>query len=629
MKQEPEVRGSGELRGRAGLGRFHVPRDLGGFMERFNLLRIWHWFGLAGLIGVVAGLGALLFQWITEYGLLLFWGLIVGYVPAGPGGEHLPLTTPGAEPRAWALVVVPALGALCSAFFVYRYAPEAEGHGTDRAIHAYHQQRGRVRAVTPWVKLIASAFTLASGGSAGREGPIAQIGSGFGSWLGTTLGLSDRDRRILLMAGMAAGVGAIFRAPLAGALFATEVLYSEPDIEFEVVIPALISSIVSYSIFCSVHGFGHLFSGTQGFAFSEPAALLPYGVLGIVVALGSIAYVIFFDGTTRVFSRLSLPRMSRPVLGAALAGALGLILWKSTGQLESLAVLGSGYGLLQQAVAAEGVLGVSLGLVLLVALGKIVTTSLTIGSGGSGGVFGPSMVIGGLLGAVVGGLFHQWWPEVVPEIGPFTIVGMAGFFAGVANTPISTLLMVGDMTGNYSLLIPSMLVVSIALFLGHRWTIYPEQVRTRADSPAHRGEFLMDVLGDLQVGQVYDPERELHTLRSDTPLQAIMDLVVGTHQQFFPVVRGEKELVGIVSLEDLREVFYEEGLAGLVVAQDIATPCALTVTPDDTLGRALQILTVQDVEELPVVADVDSRKLLGLITRRDIIAAYHRRLARL
>ncbi|MDF1562195.1 MAG: chloride channel protein [Deltaproteobacteria bacterium] len=607
--------------------RFRIPVDMGDIVERFNLARTWHWFGMAGLVGVAGGLAALLFHWLAEKGTLLFWGFLIGWAPTGPGGEPLPFSTPGAEPRELMLVVVPAVGALLSALLVYRLAPEAAGSGTNQAIIAYHQHRGQMRRRVSWVKMLASVLTVASGGSAGREGPIAQIGGSLGSLVGRVFSLSERDRRILVMAGVAAGIGAIFRAPLAGALFAAEVLYSEPDIESEVVIPALISSIVSYSIYCSVHGFGHLFTGTQDFAFEEPLALMPYLVLGFVVAFGAVAFVVVFETTTRIFTRLSIPLFLKPVIGAALTGALGLLLWKVTGDLDALGVMGSGYGLLQRAMSSSGVIGPSMAVLALVAVGKIVTTSMTVGSGGSGGVFGPSVVIGGALGALVGTFFHAVWPDVVPEIGPFAIVGMVGFFAGAANTPISTLLMVGDLTGNYSLLIPSMLVVSIALFIGHRWTIYPDQVRTRADSPAHRGEFMMDVLADLKVSEVYDPGREVHTVHPETRLKPIMDLVVGTHQQYFPVVMNEDRLVGIFSLNDLREVLYEEGLAELVVAQDIATNQVLTVCPDDSLSRALQLLTVKNIDELPVIADEESSKLLGVLSRRDIIAAYHRRLA--
>jgi CIC family chloride channel protein len=314
------------------------------------------------------------------------------------------------------------------------------------------------------------------------------------------------------------------------------------------------------------------------------------------------------------------------MIGGLLTGALGLGAWLATDDLGTLAVMGSGYGTLQHAVSAAGdAMGPSILVLAIVALGKMVTTSLTIGSGGSGGVFGPAMVIGGTLGALVGSVFHQWIPDVVPNVGPFTIVGMAGFFAGAANTPISTLIMVGDMTGNYSLLLPSMLVVSMALFIAHRWTIYPEQVGSRVESPAHRGEFMIDVLEDLRVQGVYSQDREVHRVRPETPLREIMELITKTSQHYFPVVDAEDRLVGIFSLNDLREVLYDVELAGLVVAQDLSPERVLWVTPEDTLHRALGLVTLQNIDEIPVVSSETEKRLLGMLSRRDIIAAYHQR----
>lgn len=609
--------------------RFHrIPRvrvDVGGLVERFNLRRVWYWMGLSGLVGVVGGLGAIAFKWLVDLGVRLFWNGIIGYTPPVAYGEPLWFPPAPGPPWLFGLILAPVIGGLGSALLVYRFAPEAEGHGTDAAIKAYHRQRGRLRARIPLIKLLASAFTLASGGSAGREGPIAQIGAGFGSVLGGWLHLSDRERRILLAAGVAAGLGAIFRAPLAGAIFAAEVLYSEPDIEAEVVVPALLSSIVSYTLYCSVHGFGHLFEGTAGFAFHQPLTLIPYVVLGLVSAFGAIAYVSTFSATTRFFKRLPISNYFKPIIGGALTGMIGLVGYLLLKDTNALAVMGSGYGFLQKTLVSGGV-GPAVSLLGFVALGKMATTSLTIGSGGSGGIFGPSMVIGGSLGAMVGTLFHAFFPELVPDIGPFTIVGMAGFFSGAANTPISTLLMVADMTGNYSLLLPAMLAVGLSVIIAHRWTIYPEQVPTRSDSPAHRGEFIRDVLADLEVGQVFDPHREIWTVQPDTSLREIMKLITTTTQQYFPVVSDGK-LTSIFSLNDLREVLYEEEIAGLVVAADLATGELVRVTPTDTLERALELLTLRGIDELPVVDP--EQKLLGMLTRRDIIAAYNTRLLEL
>jgi len=610
----------------AGQARDAVTNGLQDVVDRFNLRHVWYWLGLSSLVGLVGGLGALAFKWLTEQGTRLFWGLIVGFGPGSAGGEPSSYPILGSSPWIPGLILAPALGGLASAFLVFRFAPEARGHGTDAAIGAYHRQRGEIRSRIPLIKMLASALTLSSGGSAGREGPIAQIGAGFGSLLGKLLKLSHNERRILLAAGMASGVGAIFRAPLAGAIFAAEVLYSGPDIEAEVLIPALLASIVSYSVYCSVHGFGHLFTGTGNFSFTHPLSLPIYAVLGLVCGLGAILFVKVFDTLNGRFKRLPISNYLKPVIGASLTGLLGIAAWKATGDLSALGVMGSGYGILQQAVSAAGPAGPSLLVLAVVAFGKMLTTSLTIGSGGSGGVFGPSMVIGGCLGGLVGGVFHYWFPDVVPDIEPFTIVGMAGFFAGAANTPISTLLIVSDLSGNYSLFLPAMLVVGISFIVARKWTLYSEQVPTRADSPAHRGEFHRDVLAELTVGGVFDATRQIVTLKPQTSLRDIVRLVGTSTQQYFPVVDEQARVTGGFTLNELRQVLYEEQVGDLVVAKDLARPEKLAVHPGDSLQGALDLLTVRDLAELPVIADDGSARLLGLLARRDIIVAYNARL---
>jgi CIC family chloride channel protein len=571
----------------------------------------------------VGGVGALLFKWLTDAVLGVVWPTLVSFAPPGAGGEPVGFTVDG-EIRVWGLVVAPMLGGVLSALLVYRFAPEAAGHGTDAAIRAYHREGGRIRWYTPLVKLVASALTLGSGGSAGREGPIAQIGAGFGSFLGTMLRLSERERSILLMAGVSAGIGAIFRAPFAGAIFAAEVLYREPDIEAEVLVPALLSSIVSYTIYCAVHGFGHLFTGTAAFSFADPRALLCYAVLGLVVAFGGIAYVVALARTTRAFRRWKISNYAKPAIGGLLVGAIGAAAYMVAQDTSVLAVMGSGYGTLQRAVSESSAIGPSLAILAFVAIGKMITTSLTIGSGGSGGVFGPSMVIGGCLGAVVGTVFHAWFPALVPDVGPFTIVGMAGFFAGVAKTPISTLLMVGELTGNYALLLPSMLVVCLSMIIVHRWTIYPEQVRTRAESPAHRHEMLRDVLAELVVGNVVERSPELCTVPPSMSIREIVKVLDNSHQDTLPVIDEAGRLHGVLGADVVRQVLAEDPSIGLVVAADLVTPEIPVLKSDDSVQRALELLALQHVDAIPVVGEHGG--LLGLLDRRTIIRAYRERL---
>jgi CIC family chloride channel protein len=601
-------------------------QDLGALVESFNLRRVYYWLLLASLVGLVAGLGALSFKWLTDEVMSVFWPRLVSFVPPSPGGEPSSLVAHGPI-RVWGLVVAPMIGGVLSAVLVYRFAPEAAGHGTDAAIRSYHREGGRVRWVAPIVKLFASALTLGSGGSAGREGPIAQIGAGFGSVLGTVLHLSERERRVLLMTGVGAGIGAIFRAPFAGAIFAAEVLYREPDIEAEVIVPSLLASIVSYTVYCAVHGFGHLFTGTTGFSFAHPTALVCYAALGIVISCGGIAYASLLGWTTRRFLGWRLSSYAKPAIGGLLVGVVAAAAYLVSRDTSVLAVMGSGYGTLQSAVSETGAAGPTIAILGFVALGKMLTTSLTIGSGGSGGLFGPSMAIGGCLGAAVGTVFHAWLPTIVPNVGPFAIVGMAGFFAGVAKTPISTLLMVGELTGNYALLLPSMLVVCLSTIIVHRWTIYTEQVKTRADSPAHRDEVLHDVLAEVTVGEVVGSEPRPQTVPPAMTLREVAKLFDETPRNAMPVVAADDQFCGVITANAVRAVLAEDPARGLVVARDFVAPNGPKLETGAPVARALELLALPDVDVVPVVSA--DGVFHGVLDRRAILGAYRRRIVSL
>jgi CIC family chloride channel protein len=587
------------------------------------------WFLLATLIGIVAGCGAIAFQLSGQ--VVLHYGLeqSAGYLPREAKGEQR-IFDRSSAPRfsPLRLLFVLAAGGLASGLLVYTLAPEAEGHGTDAAIEAYHHKRGYIRPLVPLVKLLASAVTIGTGGSGGREGPIAQIGAGFGSFLGTRLRLSARDRRILLAAGMGAGVGAIFRAPLAGALFAAEILYRDSDLETEVIVPAAVSSIVAYSVFSlwlppNIR-FLPLFGDKLHHGLGSMVELLPMTILALGLTGMGVVYIKSFYGIHALYKRLPIWPHARPAVGAVVAGSIALVLYYAAGRSpHSLAVLSTGYGTLQQALEEPRAIGV--GLLLAVALVKILTTSSTIGSGGSGGVFGPSMVIGGCSGAAIGEFLHELWPKLVPNPAIYAIVGMAGFFAGCAHAPISTVVMVSEMTGDYKLLVPTMWVSTLCFILCHRWTLYEKQVPSRLDSPAHRGDFLVDVLEGLTVKDISWKERR--TVPEGTKLRDIVQLLSKTRQHYFPVVSKEGHFLGIFSTDDVREYLYNENLWELANARDVMTSRVLSVTPEDDLGTALRRFTELNLDELPVLDVNHATKLLGMIRRKDVIARYNKLLA--
>lgn len=562
------------------------------------------------LIGVIAGLGSVVFHFLCELGMHYFMDMMAGYRPGLPAGEHYMIPPTDTPFNKWVLLFLPAIGGLFSGWLVYTFAPEAEGHGTDAAIDAYHTKGGFIRGRIPFIKTIASAVTLTTGGSGGREGPIAQIGAGFGSFLATRLKLSDRERRIMMAAGVGAGVGSIFRAPLAGALFAAEVLYRDPEFESEVIIPAGISSVVAYCIFCLVFGWGSLFQSTPDLNFQNPLELGPYSILAVVLVGTGVLYVKTFYKVGEYFKRIQIPNHYKPAIGGLLTGIIGFYLPYT---------LAFGYGLAQKALFNE----LSISVLLFLAIGKIFTTSFTISSGGSGGVFGPSVVIGGAMGGVVGKCFHKVMPGVVENPETFVIVGMAGFFTAVSNTPISTIIFVSEMTNSYHLLLPSLLVCSLCYLLSTRWTIYKKQVKSRAVSPAHSGEFMMDILQVIKVKDLMYTVKKVKCVNEDMPFSKFKQFFSTTKQHYFPVLDRYDRFCGIFSSTDIRAVIFTSGLEELVVMKDIMTTEIISTNVDEDLNTVLLKLTQKNIDALPVVKKDDAGVLFGLLYRRDVITHYN------
>src|SRR5438105_1810830 len=444
---------------------FHLRRAGSSLESPRYLLK---WLLISTAIGLVAGVGALIFFEAIRLSTDFFLGKLVGYLPPDPAGEGtMGVMSLWAAPRPWLLPIVTAVGGLVAGIIVFSLAPEAEGHGTDAAIAAFHQGKP-IRARIPLVKLVASAITIGSGGSGGREGPAAQISAGFGSLLGSLLHLDIQDRRIAIATGIGAGIGAIFRAPLGGAVLAAEILYKH-DLEVEAVIPALIASIIGYSVFGAWSGWNPIFVTHGSLAFTSPPQLLYYVVLGLLCGLIGLLYARGFYGITHRFHRLRLPKWVKPGIGGLLVGLIGLVLPQA---------LGMGYGWVQVSMG-PGLLSLPLWVILALPFAKILTTGLSIGSGGSGGIFGPGMVIGAMVGASVWRLCYHVLPGVPDTPGPFVIVGMMALFGRIADGISSVV--VGDAT------------------------IYTSQVPSRADSPVHRLQLSFPLLSTLAVRQAMTP----------------------------------------------------------------------------------------------------------------------------
>lgn len=589
-------------------------------------------------IGLVAGLGAAGFLTALEGAAALFLGRMANYVPITAGSEP-PLfhVTPSGDLLRWMLLVLPTAGGLVSGLITFTFAPEVEGHGTDAAIEAFHFKDGAVRRRVPFFKALTSAITIGTGGSGGREGPIAQIGSGFASMLSDWLRMPSQTRRILMAAGMAAGIGAIFHAPLAGAIFAAEVMYRGPHIEADVLLPAFTASIIAYCVFGSIFGFEALFV-TPAYHFEQPLMLIPYALLALVAAGGAMLYTRFFYGVRRVmFGSLHIPNHLKPALGGLATGIIGFFLPEA---------LGTGYGVLQSCFDADAgrsagvaalpsfdaVSGLFLGsttspalaaavVLLVIALGKIATTGFSIGSGGSGGVFGPAVVIGGALGAATGYVSQILFPALPVHPGAFAVVGMAGFFAAAANTPISTIIMVSEMTGNYDLLLPAMFVCAVAYVLCKRFTLYEKQLASPFEAPAHVGAAGRSFLTQFTVLDALSvcDRPATKTVGRDAPLDQIAAVFAETSQSHLVVVDDEGYPLGTISRELADMLEATENAP--IIAGDLASPTPF-VAGDDTALRVANLLTDRGLGALPAVDKDDFSRVLGVVGNKELVDVY-------
>ncbi|GAB4239599.1 MAG: chloride channel protein [Deltaproteobacteria bacterium] len=561
-------------------------------------------------VGIVAGLGAILFDRLLGWVLHAVLESFTGYAEPRTGAPASSLFGIAPVRSPW-FFLVPALGGLVSGVIVYLVAPEAEGHGTDAMIDSFHHRGGKIRKRVPFVKIIASAITIGTGGSAGKEGPIAQIGSGFGSAFASLLKLKPRERRLLVLAGAAGGIGAIFQAPLGAALFAPEVLYRETEFEYEAILPCIVSSITAYAVYTQLYKRGALFfPGPVG--FSLPGELLPYTLFGVVCALTGFLYVrTFYGSRDRFFKPLRIHKMLKPAVGGLLLGTIAYAFPQ---------VSDGGYGWIQMALEGKMLWWI----MLLLAFLKIVGTSCTIGSGGSGGVFGPSVFIGAMLGGAFGFLGHQVAPEWVVNPNSFVLVGIGGFFAGVARTPVSSVIMACEMSASYTLLVPLMLVSSTSYLLLRNTSLYEKQQISRIASPAHLTDFARGMLEKIRVHEAII-ERPVIRIPESMPFGELVKTVTRSGASHFPVVDRDGRMTGIVSINDLREILFEDTVDQLIVARDVATPNVVRVHWNDTLQQALDKMAAINVDELPVARDEKPDEIVAMVSKRDIVDYYYGR----
>jgi CIC family chloride channel protein len=566
------------------------------------------WIVLGVIIGAVAGCGAIVFYEALLGCTHLFLGVLAGYhvpTPIGEGGR----AASASAARPWSLPLIAGAGALLGAVLVFRIAPEAEGHGTDAAISAVHHNPRGVRFRAVIIKIVASALTIGSGGSGGREGPTGQISAGFGSLLTRVLDLEPADGRIAVATGIGSGIGAIFGAPLGGAVLASEILYRD-DFEPAALLPCFIASVVSYVVFGAAEGFSPLFGYVSRYHFSDPAQLIWFALIGVLAGLVGLLYAKGFYGIADLFRHSRLPRWVNPAIGGLLVGAIGIAIPE---------VIGTGYGWVQTSLG-HGLLSIPLWIVLILPFARIVATGLSIGSGGSGGIFGPGMVIGAFLGASVWRLFEPVFPSMGHSPAPYVIIGMMACFGGISRAPLAVMLMVAEMTGSLSILTPAMVAVGISWLIVRRNddTIYRSQLKSRADAPAQRILAGLPLLAAIPTTRAMVAPRLV--INSDTTTAEAKAALDQAHLNGAPVVDGAQRFSGSLARSALAPSVERRR-----AVNDLVDAGAPAVSASSRLDVALESLTEATLSWVPVLDD--DRRVVGTLSVSDVVRAYRQELA--
>lgn len=567
------------------------------------------WVAIGVLIGIAAGFGSLiLYNLIRLIGGAVMGGLS-GFRPPLPGVEGGTVGYTLAIGTRWLIPVATTVGGLVSGYLVYRLSPGTEGLGINAAVHAFHNLTVRIKNRTPAVKLAASAIVIGSGGSAGRDGPVALISAVFGSFLADRFGLDDHDRRIVMASAIGAGFGSIFMAPIGGAIMSTEILYRK-DFEVEALIPAVIASVVGYAIFGFQFHFAPLFiTSAHAFLFLSPNSLIAYAILGLVAGLGGKLFVRFFHLVHTAFLRLRrIPAYLKPAIGGAVVGIIGLFFPQ---------VLGLGYGWVQmilngQAVNSYYAVGPVVFFLILFVV-KVVATSALIGSGGSGGVFAPSLVSGAFLGAAAGTILHGLFPDV--SVAEATIVTMLAFFAGVSKTPVSMLIMGTEMAGGLDMFVPLMVAIAVAyIACTAKDTVYRAQVVDRLHSPAHLFEYRNIIMNKLKVSETLS--HDYLSVDSDSSIGDVDYTMRSRHAGGAVVLEGGR-LAGYVTREGVQAAMDKP--ARLV--SELVDGVPVTIGTKASIHDAIGALPA-DSERKIVVLEEGTGTVAGTLGFTEIADAY-------
>lgn len=551
---------------------------------------------MGGVVGLCTGFGAEFFSW-----LVLFLRDIFFY------GNFNNLTS---SSLPWYLLIfIPVAGGLIIGPLSYFFPAEAKGHGVPEVMESVALKGGVIKTRTIILRTLASGLCIGSGGSAGREGPIVQIGSAIGSAFGQLFNVSAERMRVLVGCGAAGGIAATFNAPLAGVIFSMEIILG--DFTIRTFTPIIVSSVTATVI-------SHIYHG------NTPAFLVPsyeivsyweiffYIILGLLSGLVARLFTLIVYSSEDFFEKkLKIHSLLKPAFGGLLIGCIAIFLPQ---------IMGNGYEVMDRVLAGQMVWFMAFILIFM----KIIATSITLGSGGSGGIFAPALFIGAMLGCTFGSGVHYLFPSITATKGAYALVAMGSVMAAAAHAPMTNILILFELTNDYKIILPIMvsciLSTAVARYLS-KDSIYTLKLNRRGVNLQFGRE--VSIMGSIKVEEVMN--KKVVSILETASFKKILKVISSSTNSYFPVVNSKKSMVGFLSFPNMREVMFEEDLKGVVVAKDMASTEVVSLSPKNNLNEALEKFATTDEAQLPVVDDKKPDRVIGMLSRGDIISAYNKK----
>jgi CIC family chloride channel protein len=552
---------------------------------------------IASAIGLAAGLANIVFRTVTEFVRETIF--VPGEALAHQGGWHILL-----------LPLIPMAGMVLLIPLSLMFPGKVNGYGFTKFLKKVNLEGGIIKFRNVIIKIIATSLTIGTGGSAGVEGPIAQVGGALGSQVGQFFRVSGLRMKVYVAAGCAGGVGAMFNAPIAGVFFASEIVLLGAY-EMSSFSALVISSAMATVISRAYYGASPAFP-IPAYHLINPLVEIPlYILLGIIIGLIAVLHIRIFYAIRDRFAGLQMHPQVKPIFGAFLVGSLAIVFPQ---------IMGDGYEYIEEVLSGHGLLWVMLALILL----KIMATAITLGSGGAGGVFAPALFIGAVIGGAFGAIAHTLMPTLTANPGAYAAVGIGAFLAASTHAPLTAIFLLFEMTGNYLIIIPIMLASIIGTVVASKFN--HDSIDTvdfsREGIDIHEG-MEMAIMKSIKVGAVLTEDVDFISEKANIN-QLLAIFRMAEHSFYFPVIDDTGRMTGIISMQDVKLILHDETQRMEALVGNVCSRKVLVLTPDDDLYTAMSLFDLKGIEEIPVVEAADNRWVVGMVRRRDVLARYNR-----